>query len=478
MKRFLAMLMIFAFVSFSAFGVASAEPSDDWASAPLITKAYEQAIGKIYIEWEGNAPVYQIYVDGKKVADVIVNHHIINVEKGTHSVFIYPMNEIREADTKVDINVDAKVIGAGVSIDLASLGLDPKRLAAGDPSEKFSFDYKPSQIMNGKPDNLSADTDPDNRVMLSFADQYAADEYLLTIKHRNDINYLTYHANDENEAKLITKTNSMVSLVLEPSFLQEQECIIPELNEEYRFTVQLRKYGTNLITGEKEKNVIHESKVSGEFTYRVAAAWKTAPVITFASQSDDGKITLQWDHEDYGAGCEYAVMKIKKVLGVKTGEEEWGRTTDHEFTMIDLNNGSYCINIIPILKDEKGTCSADANIDIKNEWVTAPELNCEQISSNQVKLTWKAPANIESYHIIISTGDNSSLLRFVNLDYSKYTELDVDAAAGEMEYIFTYDEDIDTENGVKMKFEVYGVRHTSSGEEQKSATSAKTIVVK
>ena len=39
------------------------------------------------------------------------------------------------------------------------------------------------------------------------------------------------------------------SLILDPMFLQEQECIVPELNEEYRITVQLRKLGTNLING-------------------------------------------------------------------------------------------------------------------------------------------------------------------------------------------------------------------------------------
>lgn len=478
MKRVLSVFTILVLALSFVFCFSQAESSTDWANAPVITKAYEQSYGKIYIEWEGNAPVYQIHVDGNKVADVIVNHYIISVEKGTHSIIVYPINEIRDADTKVDLNVEAKVIGGGISIDLASLGLDPKRLAAGNPSEKFSFDYKPSQIRNGTPDKLSAITDPENRVVLSFADQYVADEYLLTIKHRNDLNYLTFHVGGEKEADLITKTNTMVSLVLDPMFLQEQECIVPELNEEYRITVQLRKFGTNLINGEKEKTVISESKVSGELIYRVTAAWKTAPVVTFASQTSDGTITLQWDHEDYGSGCEYAVIKINKVLGVMTGEEEWGRTSEHEFSMIDLNNGGYCINIVPILNGEKGSYSADANVEVKNEWVIAPELNCEQISANQVKLTWKAPTNIESYHVVVSTGDNASLLRFVDLDYSKYTEFDVSATEGDMEYIFTYDKDIDPENGVKMKFEVYGLRHTASGGEQKSATSAKTIVVK
>ena len=108
----------------------------------------------------------------------------------------------------------------------------------------------------------------------------------------------------------------------------------------------------------------------------------------------------------------------------------------------------------------------------------APELTCEQVGSNQVKLKWKAPGNIGRYHIVVSRGDNNSVLRFVDLDYSKYTELDLDATEGVMEYTFNYDEPIDPENGVKLKFEIYGIRKTESGKEQNSATSSKAIVLK
>lgn len=475
MRRILILLVSIVLTS-ASFCYAMAESKDDWANAPVISKAYEQSFGKIYVEWKGQAPVYQIYVDGSKVADVSVCHYIINVEKGTHSIIVYPIYEIRDTDTKMDLSLGSKMLGE-LSIDLASLGLDPKRLAVGNPSEVFLFDYKPSQIVNGIPENISAVTDPENRVILSFTDQYVADEYLLTIKHRNDINYLTFRVNNESEAKLITKTNTNVSLVLDPSLLRSQDCFVPELNEEYRFTIQLRKYVPNLVNGEKEKNVIIESKVSGEFAYKVTAAWKNAPVITYASQSADGEITLKWDHEDYDIGCEYVIMRINKVFGIMTGEEELGRTSGREFSVTDLNNGSYCMNIVPMLKGEKGFYSADANVEIKNEWVIAPELNCEQIGDKEIKLTWKASSNIEKYHVIVFTGDNASLLRFVDLDYSKYEEFDINANEGEMEYIFTYDKAIDIENGIKLKFEVYGLHYTVSGGEQKSATSTKTIVL-
>ena len=57
-------------------------------------------------------------------------------------------------------------------------------------------------------------------------------------------------------------------------------------------------------------------------------------------------------------------------------------------------------------------------------------------------------------------------------------KFDVEAQEGEMEYIFNYDEELDPENGIKFKFEIYGIRHTSSGGEQKSAVSSKTITLK
>ena len=298
------------------------------------------------------------------------------------------------------------------------------------------------------------------------------------VRHKNDRNYVTFRFTDGDESRFITKTNSRVSIVLDPEILRGQECMVPELNDEYRFSVQLRKYSVDLITGEKEKTVILDSKTSSELVYRVAAAWKKAPGITFASQTADGQITLQWDHEDYGLGCEYAVMKINKALGIVTGEEELGRTEGHEYVISDLTNGGYCIKITPVLNGEKGSQSAEANVDIKNEWVVAPKLETEMLGGRRVWLTWKASPNVESYHITVYTGDNNSLLRYVDLDYSKYTEIDVAAAEGEMEYVYTYDKEIDDENGLRMKFEICGIRHTAQGSEQKSAVSSKTMVLK
>lgn len=476
MKKFCLVLLAITLLAMCFFAAAAEGITEEWASAPVITKAYEQSLEKIYLEWEGKAPVYQVYVDGNKVADTTVSRCVLDIKKGAHTILVYPINEIRNADTTMSVNVDASVVGGGISIDLAALGLDPKRMVPGTPSEKLSIDYKPSQIITGKPENISAYTDPENRVVLSFEDPYFSDEYLFTIKRGNNTNYLTFRRNGEEEKELLSESGSMVSVILDQKYLRENECMIPEINEEYKFTVQFRKYASDYVNGTKEASIVNDSKVSSEYTYRLVPIWKTAPVITFASQTADGQITLNWDHEDYGAGCQYIVMKINKTFGVMTGEESLGVTSEHEYVVNELNNGGYCINIVPTLNGEKGTYSTDANIEIKNEWVMAPSLECEQISKNEVKLTWKAPGNIDKYHIDIFRGNNESLLRFVDMDYSKYKEYNIEATEGEMEFVFTYDEAIDPENGIKLKFEIYGIRNASG--EQKSATSSKTIVLK
>jgi len=47
-----------------------------------------------------------------------------------------------------------------------------------------------------------------------------------------------------------------------------------------------------------------------------------------------------------------------------------------------------------------------------------------------------------------------------------------------MPYTHTYDQPVDPENGVNLKFEIYGIRHAADGTEQKSASSEQTIVLK
>lgn len=475
MKKIVWILLAFA-LTFACS--AYSETNSEWTIAPVITKAYELSSERIYLEWQGNAAVYQVYMDGASVASVIVNNAVISVKKGTHTIMIYPIYEIKNADTTLNIGVDVFKIGGSIGLDLASLGLDPKQLVSGNPSEPLYIDYLVDPVYNSAPEKLAAVTDYEDRVLLSFTDLYNADEFLVTIKKGNDANYVRYNINDEVANQFISKSNTITTLILDQNYLNNQGCVIPELNEKYNFSVQLRKYAVNLINKEKEKTVIHESRNSGGYDYTVTAAWKKAPVITYASQTADGQITLKWDHESGDRECEYSIQKINKTLGIKTGEETWGTTKEKEFVVHDLMNGGYAIAVFPQFNGEKGNLSSEVSVEIKNDWVAAPVLTCVQTSKNEVKLTWDGATGVEEYHIIVYAGDSGSLLRFVDMDYSKYTEFVLSANNGKMEQLFTYDKEYNSEAGLKLKFEIYGLRHTANGSEQKSATSSQTITIK
>ena len=77
------------------------ENTSDWTVSPIITKAYELESEKLYLEWQGNAPVYQIYMDGSNLASVIVNSAVIPLKKGSHNIIIYPISEAKSAETNL-----------------------------------------------------------------------------------------------------------------------------------------------------------------------------------------------------------------------------------------------------------------------------------------------------------------------------------------------------------------------------------------
>ena len=417
-------------------------------------------------------------MDGKSVANVIVNNAVIDVKKGTHTIQVYPISEAKAADTKVNLGLEgASVIGGSIDVDLAMLGLDPKNLTAGSPSAALNIDYTPNPIFSASPDDLVATIDFDDVIHLSFVDRYYSDEYVVTIKVGKDTNYVKFSTTSEKSASLISKSKSVVTLTLDPEYLLSQECTIPELNTKYTFSVQLRKCAKNLLNNESVLTAVHSSKDSKGYSYTPTAAWKTAPVMTYASQTADGQITLYWTHETNGLDCEYAIMKLKKTVGIKTGEDEVGVVSGNSFVLNDLMNGKHSFTIVPVLDTERGTASDEATIEIKNDWVVAPLLTCEQVGIDSVKLTWTAETGVESYHLTVHTGDSNSILRFVNLDFSKYAEYDIASTGGAMEFIFTYPDEIDPDNGQKIKFEVYGVRYTATGEEQKTSTTSQTFTI-
>lgn len=463
----LAVLMLCCVIS----GFATED--DAWKTAPVITHAYEIDSGKMYLEWEGSALVYQVYVDGEKVVDVNVCNAVIPIKNGLHQIQVYPIYEYKAADTKVEINVSVIDIG----LDLATLGLDGKEMMAGVPSDVFSVDYVASTIFEAVPDQLAAVTDFDDTVSISFVDRYHADEYFVSIKEGNDVNYVKYSYDSERNSGYIEKKGTTVTIRLQPEYLEEQECIIPELNNEYEISVQLRKYVVDLITGEKTLSSVQTSKESEKLKYTPIAAWKNGVEIFYASQTADGQVTLQWNHDDNGLGCEYAIMNVKKMFGIKTGEEEIGRTADNTYVINDLMNGKTAFSIVPILLGEKGNSSNEVEIDIQNEWVVAPVLTCEDMKGGTVRLNWMAAEGVEEYCVVVYEGDNDSLLRYVNLDFSKTSEELLPAVDGEMEFTYVFDAEIDPDIGERLRFEVYGLRYAANGDVQKSSVSTQIVTI-
>lgn len=475
MKKILSCIILLIMVLFVAAAVG--EQNNNWDSAPTITVAYEISAEKLYLKWEGNSLLYQVQMDGKRIMDVGQSEAIIPVKKGTHTILVYPVISEKTDNNKIAGNINAMgSLGLDFSLDLSSLGIGNQDLIYGNVSNPLYIDYNPNPILNAVPEKLSATTIENDTVKLSFVDRYNADEYFITIKSGNDNNFIQFNALDDS-ASFISREKGFASVVLDSDYLSSKNCMIPEVNEKYSFQVQLRKYAVNLIDNEKIKTVMLESKPSKWYDYTPIAAWKTAPVITFASQTADGQVKIAWEHDNFGVDVAYSVVKNNKALFVKTGEEIIGETKEHEFIINDLTNGNYSLSVVPKNQNESGPNSDEINIEVKNDWVTAPKLECEQIGNNQVKLNWTAPENIESYHITVYTGDSGSLLRFVDGDYKKVSENDVDAVAGPMEFIYTFEGSADNDAAIRLKFELYGIHHTQSGDEQKSAVSSATIVL-
>ena len=137
-------------------------------------------------------------------------------------------------------------------------------------------------------------------------------------------------------------------------------------------------------------------------------------------------------------------------------------------------NGTHTFLVIPVNNGIEGQPSEEVTEEVKNDWVTAPSLAYE-ISGEQVRLNWPSAEGVNNYHITIYVG-NGSLLRFVNLDYKKYSEIDIPAEANSTEYTFDVSEAAG-DAGIRLKFEVYGVRYTANGSPQQSAVSTQTVII-
>ena len=482
MKKTVFTIVAVLLILFPVWSI-SARADGDWSEKPIITHVYEYDKGKIALEWKGNSVLYQINVDGKTLATVNVEHTVIDLKNGLHQLAIIPIQyQSKNKDTSLELELKGGIKGveSGVSgnIDLGAFGIDPQELFQGISSDLYKIRYTADPFFSAVPQVVGAYTDFNDCVYLSFTDKYDSDSYVITIKSGKDINYIEFNTEDKDAAALITKENSSVTITLNQEYLKSHRCLVPELDQKYGFSVKLQKYPENDVDGTKEHAVILESKESKTFEYTPYAAWKNPPEITYASQTADGEVTLRWDHNTNGLNCDYSVVELGKQLGIKTKETNLGRTSKSEFVVKDLMNGKHVFADYPIYENNRGISSASVGLEVMNSWVIAPTLYCEIKQDNNVLMKWTSPNGIESYHLTVSAGSRS-LLKFINLDYKKYKELDIQAKPGSMEYTFSFNDiNIDAGDEVKLKFELVGIRHAANGDEQRSAATTQTFIVK
>lgn len=481
MKRIISLLSVL-FCLFYYCSVLG-DTNDDWKEKPIITHLYELSKEKLSLEWEGNADLYQVFVDGKIVSTANIKYSEINLAPGAHQILIMPVSyEKRDVDSNLDLNLNfdgegllSKIgnLGANFNINLASLGIKYEDLVQGTSSDSLKIKYNTSPIFGSAPDITNVYTDFADQIHITFSDKYDSDNYLINITSGKDNNYVEFDSKDQNASNLISKDKSTVTITLDSDYLQDHGCMIPELDQKYGFSVKLQKWPVDYVDGEEVTTAVLESKESKTVEYTPYSAWKNAPKIKSASQTAEGQVNLQWNHDDNGLGCEYHILKYDMVVMVKKGEDEIGRTTDKEFTIYDLMNGKYTYAVVPVLGIEQGFASESVTVEIKNDWEITPSLEIENGNNKQATLKWKSVEGVDQYHIRVFAS-NKSLLSKVSLDFKLLEEIDVPNKSGNMEYIYDFSE---IESGAKLKFEIYGLRHATNGDDQKTETGSQTITV-
>ena len=143
MKRIISILVVFFILSFSLHTVSFAD-NNDWTAQPIITSVFESADGQITLEWEGNADIYQLFVDGKIAVTTTLSTTSLNLKNGSHRISVVPIRyESKNADTRIEIGFNAlNNIGIEGVIDLGSLGIDPKDLFQGTPSKTLTYNQR------------------------------------------------------------------------------------------------------------------------------------------------------------------------------------------------------------------------------------------------------------------------------------------------------------------------------------------------
>lgn len=493
MKRILFIISLFFYLL--QISTVFGKNNDEWKEKPVITHLYELSKEKIFLEWDGNADLYQIIVDGNNISTVNIEYTIFDLKSGPHQISVMPVSyNQRDVDSNLGLELSVggddeseegllpellakfgKIgkVGASFNLNLAALGIKYEDLIQGNPSDNLQIKYNASSIVDATPEIINAFTDFDDNIHIVFLDKYDSDNYQITIKSGKDTNYVEFASSNDDACNLISKDKSTVTIILDSNYLKDQGCMIPELDQKYGFSVKLQKCPVDYVRGEKVMPAILESKESKTFEYIPYPAWKNAPTINSASQTGEGQVILQWNHDDNGLGCEYQILKYDMLVMVKKGEEEIGRTTEKEFTIDDLMNGKYTYAVVPVLDAVHGFVSEPVTVEIKNNWEITPSFEIENGDNKQATLKWKSAGGVDQYHIRVFVS-NKSLLSKVSLDFKLLEEIDVPFKSGNMEYIYDFSK---IESGAKLKFEIYGLRHTANGDDQKTETGSQTITV-
>ena len=481
MKKIICLFSVVFCLFFSLSVIA--DSNEDWGEKPVITHLHEISKDKIALEWEGSADLYQIFVDGKNVTTSNIKYAELKMESGPHQIIVMPVSYV-DRDVDPNLGLDINLGGGGIfaqlgkldasfNINLASLGIKYEDLLQGTSSDPLKIKFNSSPVVNSTPEIIKIYNDSDNLVYITFTDKFDSDIYKIAIKNGSDVTHVDFEPASEDSADLISKVKSSVTVALDPDYLLEQGCMIPEEDQKYTFSVKLQKWPVDYVNGEKVDSFTLESKESKSYEFTPSAAWKVAPVITSAVQTADGQVLLRWKHDDDGSGCEYKILRYDKVVMVKKGEEEIGSTSEKEFAVTDLLNGKYTFAVVPVLDYVQGYVSESATAEVKNKWEKAPILKIEKGTDKQAALKWNAAEGVDQYHISIYAGSNS-LLNKMSLDYKLVDEIDVPFSSGTMEYSYDYS---GLDKGTKLKFEIFAVRYTSAGEEQKSETGSMVITV-
>lgn len=472
MKKFLPLCLLLLCLIVFLPAAAEQETFESPVEVPVILKAYEAEPGQIYLEWSGSSSYYEVHVDGKNIKTVKATHHTFPLKSGTHEIQIFPVIR-RESGHDTNVNLDVAGL-VGFNVDLAMFGLTADDLTLGPASASVMLDYLPDTIFTSAAAHLSAKTDYTGCVVLSFEAPLPADEYQVKIQQGKDISYIRFSVDSADTASLITQSQSSVSIRLDPAFLKSGRCMVPEIGTKYKFSVLLRRYAENYLSGGVLPSVIHESKESKALSYKPVESWKQAPVITYASQTADGKITLRWEHDSCGADCSYVIYRVKKLGGlISQGKEKLARTKNHAYVLTDLEEGRYYIRVVPEYGGLEGEASKDANLLISNQWQNAPEIISRQTTPTDVLLSWICPEGIDRYHLTVQI-PRHSLAGFINLSYETFFETDIDAVPGPMEYTYTYNNPYDKSKSPTLRIQLYGIRLT--GEEEQYTDTAQSTV--